>query len=97
MVFLDDLLQGGLIVHDPVAFDHLLGLGADEIQNKALGRLHTAVQIDGGQDGLHRVRQDGGALAAAADPLATSQQQAFAQSDLTGELIERAFADDGRP
>ena len=56
------------------------------------GLSHAAVQIDGCKDGLHGIRQNGGALPAAAGFLAAAQLQIHTQSQLPCHLIQALLA-----
>ena len=92
---LDQLLEGGLEV--PAVGDLLPLLVQDQVVDQLAGLADAAVQIHGGQHGLHRVRLDGGTLTAAAALLAPAQLQIAAQIQGLGHLHQTSLADQGRP
>ena len=61
------------------------------------GLADAPVQIDRSQHGLHRVRLDGGTVAAAAALLPLAQFQVAAQVQGLGHLHQAALAHQGRP
>ena len=91
---LHQLLEGGLVVP---AHRHHVPPVQDEALDELPGRADAPVQIDGRDDGLHRVGLDGGPLPAAAGVLAPAQLQAAPQPQLTGHQHQAALAHQGRP
>ena len=63
---------------------------------KSARSLHAAVKIQRGNDGLHRIGQDGGALAPAGVLLAPAQAHIAAQAELGGHGVQALLADEAR-
>ena len=87
------LLQLGLVVCDVV--DLPLGQTVEDVrEDKALRRLQPAVEIHGGDDRLHRVGEDGRALAAAAALLPVAEADIIAQMQRARHAVQRLLADE---
>ena len=96
-ILLDDLLEDGLIVLKggsrlPV-FHHFFY----KTENELLCRRHPAIQIDGGDQGLKGVRQDGGALPSPHILLPLSQKEELTQPYLLGKDTQALVTHQGGP
>ena len=70
---------------------------SDEGQHEFARALDAAVQIDGGDQRLKGIGDDGGAGSAAGQFLPVAQTQVLPQTDLVCHDVQRLFTDDGRP
>ncbi len=102
--FPGDMVADALLV---VLLHHLLQAGfvvlarrlatAHKAQDEPPGRLHAAVQVDGGNDGLEGVAEDGGAAPPAADVLPLAKAQVLPKAYLPGKARQRALANQRGP
>ena len=94
-LLLHQLLQGGLVV---LILGHITGVAAeDKALNHLPGGADAPVQVNGGDDGLHRIRLDGGPPPAAAGALPLAQLQIVPQGQLPGHLHQTPLAHQSRP
>ena len=91
-----ELLKLGLVVAHEQRRALRIEAGEDVPLYKSARSLHAAVKIQRGDDGLHRIGQDGGALAPAGVLLAPAQAHIAAQTELGGHGVQALLADEAR-
>ena len=72
-------------------------MGAVNSADKIAAGIEASVQIDGADDGLERIGEDGGAPPAAAFELALTQYDPIGQPDLAADLGQLFPLDQGGP
>src|SRR5690606_17158516 len=64
------------------------------VTDEGAGRLEPAVEVDGGDERLECVDEDGSLVAASGLLLAPIEPKELAEVDVAGELVERPLADE---